>query len=76
VTDDQAAAAVAAERAAELAALDRARADLDDVDRALDRLDAGTYGTCEVCAAALEDAVLATAPAARLCPIHARPPAG
>jgi len=76
VTDDQAAAAVAAERAAELAALDRARADLDDVDRALARLDAGTYGTCEVCAAALDDALLASAPAARLCAAHARPPAG
>jgi RNA polymerase-binding transcription factor DksA len=61
---------VAAERAGELAALGQVRSDLDDVDRALARLDAGTYGTCEVCAVALDDAVLADRPAARLCPAH------
>jgi hypothetical protein len=46
-------------------------AELDDVARALDRLDEGTYGTCEVCGVALGDEVLAAAPAARDCGGHA-----
>jgi RNA polymerase-binding transcription factor DksA len=62
---------VAAERAEEMAALRRAQADLADVDRALARLDDGTYGTCEACGVALPDEVLAEAPAARACPEHA-----
>jgi RNA polymerase-binding transcription factor DksA len=45
-------------------------AELDDVARALDRLDEGTYGTCEVCGATLADEVLADAPAARFCAEH------
>ena len=45
-------------------------ADLDDVARALDRLDDGSYGTCEVCGAALGDEVLTAAPAARFCAEH------
>ena len=65
--------AVAAERAQELAALRRAQADLADVDHALARLDEGTYGTCEACAAPLPDDQLAEAPAARTCPAHAVP---
>jgi RNA polymerase-binding transcription factor DksA len=67
------AADVAAERAGELAALGQVRSDLDDVDRALARLDAGTYGTCEVCGAALPDEELAARPAARLCAEHGPP---
>ena len=62
---------VAAERAEELAALRRAQDDLADVDRALARLDEGTYGTCEVCGVAIADEVLAPAPATRTCPEHA-----
>ncbi len=46
-------------------------AELDDVARALDRLDEGTYGTCEGCGAALADDVLAVSPAARWCDEHA-----
>jgi hypothetical protein len=65
--------AVAAERAAELAALRRAQADLADVDHALARLDDGTYGTCEACGVVLADDVLAEAPAARTCAAHAVP---
>jgi len=34
------------------------RAELDDVESALERLDAGTYGTCEVCGAVLSDGEL------------------
>ena len=45
--------------------------DLDDVAVALERLDQGTYGTCEACGAVLPDDVLAAAPAARRCADHA-----
>jgi RNA polymerase-binding transcription factor DksA len=65
--------ATAAERARELAVAERVQAALDDVDRALARLDAGTYGTCEVCGAALPDEALAARPAARLCAEHGPP---
>jgi DnaK suppressor protein len=58
------------ERERELAVITRAQADLADVDRALERLDDGTYGTCEVCGEAIADEVLERAPAARLCPSH------
>ena len=61
----------ASERERELAVIARAHADLADVDRALERLDDGTYGTCEVCGEAIADDVLAPAPATRLCPPHA-----
>ena len=44
--------------------------ELDDVARALDRLDEGSYGTCEVCGAGLADEVLAAAPAERFCAEH------
>lgn len=64
------------ERDEELTVLVRIQADLADVDRALERLDDGSYGTCEVCGEALADEVLATAPATRLCAAHeAQPPA-
>jgi len=78
VSDDgaQAVGDVAAERAEEMAALRRAQADLADVDRALARLDDGTYGTCEACGVAIADEVLADAPATRACPEHAAAVAG
>ena len=44
--------------------LDAIEADLADVELALARLEAGTYETCEVCAGALGDDVLAVTPAA------------
>ena len=43
---------------------------LDDVERALARLDDGTYGTCEVCGAELEDPDLAATPQLRTCAQH------
>jgi RNA polymerase-binding transcription factor DksA len=46
------------------------REELDGVERALDRLDAGTYGRCESCGAAIEDSVLAERPQARSCSAH------
>lgn len=46
-------------------------AELDDVTRALERLDEGSYGTCEACGTALADELLASTPAARRCAEHA-----
>ena len=54
----------------DLAGLDVIEAELADVARALERLDEGTYGTCEACGAVLPDDVLASAPAARFCGDH------
>jgi RNA polymerase-binding transcription factor DksA len=55
----------------DLAALSVVEAELNDVERALQRLDEGTYGTCEVCQAPLADDQLDAAPAALRCPSHA-----
>ncbi len=43
---------------------------LDDIDHALHRLDAGTYGTCEVCGVCIDDERLAERPTARTCDGH------
>ncbi|HEX5366557.1 MAG TPA: hypothetical protein VFW63_07845 [Acidimicrobiales bacterium] len=64
------------EREAEVALLDRIDADLAAVDRALERLSQGTYGTCEVCATPLGTERLAADPVARLCPAHGTAPDG
>jgi RNA polymerase-binding transcription factor DksA len=45
--------------------LDAIATDLADVEAALDRLDAGTYGTDEITGEALPDEVLADRPTAR-----------
>ena len=50
--------------------LDSIEERLADVERALARLDEGTYGTCEVCGATIDDAVLVDAPATRFCLDH------
>jgi RNA polymerase-binding transcription factor DksA len=42
----------------------------NDVLGALSRIEAGTYGTCGVCGAAIEDDRLAAEPAARTCKAH------
>jgi DnaK suppressor protein len=47
------------------------RRELDDVEHALGRLDAGTYATCEVCGETITDDVLAGTPQARVCAAHA-----
>jgi RNA polymerase-binding transcription factor DksA len=54
----------------DLAAVAVVEAELSDVERALARLDEGTYGTCEACGTALPDEQLEAAPAARLCREH------
>ncbi|HEY8526555.1 MAG TPA: TraR/DksA C4-type zinc finger protein [Acidimicrobiales bacterium] len=61
------------ERERELAALAAMQEALADVDRALERIDDGTYGACEACGQPIPDEVLEQAPAARLCAAHARP---
>jgi len=50
--------------------LDALEAEVADVERALARLDDGTYGTCEVCRTRLSEAQLAESPAARWCDAH------
>jgi RNA polymerase-binding transcription factor DksA len=40
---------------------------LQDIDEALAKLDAGTYGICESCGRTIPDARLEAMPAARLC---------
>jgi RNA polymerase-binding transcription factor DksA len=43
---------------------------LDDVDRALERLSAGTYDSCETCGAPILEADLAVDPTRRVCEQH------
>lgn len=65
------AAPVAPEAAGPVAAdLDAVRDDLAAVEAALERLDAGTYGTCATCGSALADGDLAVDPTRLSCPAH------
>ena len=43
---------------------------LNDVDRALERLRAGTYRTCQVCSAPIDDAALIGNPLLANCRAH------
>jgi RNA polymerase-binding transcription factor DksA len=43
---------------------------LDDVDRALERLSEGSYGSCETCGTPILPADLAADPTRRLCEQH------
>ena len=45
-------------------------ATLSDVDRALERLRSGTYRTCQVCHAAIDENVLVANPLLANCPAH------
>jgi DnaK suppressor protein len=60
---------VAFERAQTASLLAEARRDLDELDAAEHRLDAGTYGLCEKCGRPISDERLDALPAARRC-IH------
>ena len=62
---------VAAEQGENHALSLQLREQLDDVERALAKLDEGTYGQCEVCEAAISDARLEAMPATRFCIDHA-----
>jgi len=50
--------------------LARSQRVLDDVDRALDRLAEGTYGSCETCGAPILGADLEADPTRRVCEQH------
>jgi DnaK suppressor protein len=54
-------------READLSLLEQVEADLADVEHALRRIDAGTYGTCEACGRPIGDDRLEVLPAARFC---------
>ena len=58
------------EREKDFSILEQVEAELVDVDRALDRLAEGSYGTCEACGHAIGDERLAVLPAARFCVDH------
>ena len=62
---------IAYDRAQTQALLGRARADLVEVEAALGRLEAGTYGICEVCGRTIPGERLEARPAARRCVRHA-----
>ena len=64
------AASDAFEREKDFSILDRVQIELDDVERALKRLDEGTYGTCQACGCAIGDERLVAMPAARFCLEH------
>jgi RNA polymerase-binding transcription factor DksA len=58
------------EREKDFSILETVEAELHDVERALTRLDEGTYGTCEACGCDLPDERLEAVPAARFCVEH------
>jgi RNA polymerase-binding transcription factor DksA len=58
------------EREKDFSILDQVQAELDDVVRALERLDAGTFGTCQACGCKIADDRLAAVPATRFCIDH------
>jgi RNA polymerase-binding transcription factor len=58
---------IAFERAQAAALLEQARARLEDVDAAVVRLNAGTYGICERCEQPIAPERLEARPAARTC---------
>jgi DnaK suppressor protein len=62
---------VAAEQGENRVLAGRLRDQLDDVERALARLDDGTYGRCETCGVTIDEARLEIMPAARYCIAHA-----
>jgi DnaK suppressor protein len=60
-------ATIAFERSQVGALIRQARLHLVEIDAAVERLDAGTYGTCEGCAEPIGEARLAARPVARTC---------
>lgn len=54
-------------READLSILEQVEAELVDVERALERLEAGTYGTCEACGRPIGEERLEALPATRFC---------
>src|SRR4051794_12745166 len=62
---------VAAEQGENRALASQLREQLDDVERALGKLDDGRYGQCDVCGSPIGEARLEVMPAARFCIEHA-----
>ena len=62
---------VAAEQGENRVLATQLREQLDDVERALRKLDDGTYGLCETCGAPIGDTRLEAMPATRFCIEHA-----
>ena len=62
---------VAAEQGENMVLASQLRSELDEVDRALGKLEAGTYGRCETCDLPIVPARLEAMPAARFCIDHA-----
>ena len=62
---------VAAEQGENKVLADQLRGELDEVERALAKLDEGTYGKCETCGEPIAEARLEAMPAARYCITHA-----
>lgn len=58
------------EREKDFSILEQVEAELADVQRALQRLDDGTYGWCEACRSPIPDERLEAQPAARFCVSH------
>ena len=55
------------DREKDLSILDNIEGELADIEHALERIDAGTYGTCEACGKPIDDDRLEAVPAARFC---------
>ena len=62
---------VAAEQGENKVLASQLRGELDEVERALAKLDNGTYGKCETCGEAISEVRLEAMPAARFCINHA-----
>ena len=62
---------VAAEQGENKVLASQLRSELDEVERALAKLDDGTYGKCEVCGEPIAEARLEAMPATRYCIQHA-----
>lgn len=60
-------ASATAERAETLTLIEQANQRLAEVDHALERIDEGTYGTCERCGSAIADTRLEARPMSTLC---------
>ena len=50
-----------------ISVLENSEAEVCDIDAALEKIDAGTYGACEACSASISRARLKALPFARLC---------
>jgi len=58
------------ERERDLTALTMLDAELDDIQHALERIEDGSYGTCEECGKGIGEERLEAKPWARLCIVH------